>query len=167
VFGHPDETLALVDIFHPWLSVWLDTGDHKPLEVLHTDRGKPSPRIERWWLRFQQYKPHIVYQPGIQNAVDILSPKPGQTDIPRDSVEDHINSVIMDSLPPSITLQKNLNQNTIPHWRSSKTVSTLETRTLHWSPLKLSKMTFARNEVLFSETIVLQSQKLCTLAFFS
>ena len=81
-------------------------GDHKPLEVLFTDRANPSPRIERWRLRLQQYKPRIVYQPGIQNALDILSRKPVQTDTPRDPVEDHINSVIADSLPPTVTLQE-------------------------------------------------------------
>ena len=84
------------------------TGDHKLLEVLLTDRGYPSPRIECWRLRLQQYKPHTVYQPGIQNAADILSCKPLETDTPRDSVGYHINSVIcmVHSLPPAITLQE-------------------------------------------------------------
>ena len=51
-------------------------GDHKPLEVLLNGRGNASPRIERWRLRLQNYSPRIVFQPGIQNAVDILSRKP-------------------------------------------------------------------------------------------
>ena len=47
-------------------------GDNKPLEVLLNSRGNASLRIERWRLRIQNYNPQIVYQPGIQNAVDIL-----------------------------------------------------------------------------------------------
>jgi len=50
--------------------------------------------------------PRIVFQPGIQIAVDILPRKPVQTDSPRDPVEDHIDSIIVDSLPLAITLQE-------------------------------------------------------------
>lgn len=81
-------------------------GDHKPLEVLLNGRGNASPRIERWQLRFQNYNPRIVYQPGIQNAVDILSRKPVLVDSPRDSAEDYINTLIADSLPPAISIQE-------------------------------------------------------------
>ena len=59
-------------------------GDHKPLEVLLNGRGNPSPRIERWRLWLQNYSPCIVYQPGIQNAVDFLSRKPVTTNTTRD-----------------------------------------------------------------------------------
>ena len=72
--------------------------DHKPLEVLLNGRGSPSPRIERWRLRLQNYSPRIVYQPGIQNAVDFLSRKPATTNTPRDPVEKYVNSIIIDSL---------------------------------------------------------------------
>ena len=81
-------------------------GDHKPLEVLLNGRGNASPRIERWRLRLQSYNPRIVYQPGIQNAVDILSRKPVPDVTPRDPVEDYINSIIVDSLPPAISIQE-------------------------------------------------------------
>ena len=83
-------------------------GDHKPLEVLLNGRGNPSPRIERWRLRLQNYSPRIVYQPGIQNAVDFLSRKPVTTNAPRDPVEEYVNSIIVDSLPVAITLQEPL-----------------------------------------------------------
>ena len=81
-------------------------GDHKPLEVLLNGRGNPSPRIERWRLRLQNYSPRIVYQPGIQNAVDFLSRKPVPTNTPRDPVEEYVNSIIVDSLPSAVTLQE-------------------------------------------------------------
>ena len=81
-------------------------GDHKSLEVLLNGRGNPSPRIERLRLRLQNYSPRIVYQPGIQNAVDFLSCKPVTTNTPRDPVEEYVNSIIVDSLPSAVTLQE-------------------------------------------------------------
>ena len=81
-------------------------GDHKLLEVLLNGRGNPSPRIENWRLRLQNYSPRIVYQPGIQNAVDFLSRKPVTTNTPRDPVEEYVNSIIVDSLPSPVTLQE-------------------------------------------------------------
>ena len=81
-------------------------GDHKPLEVLLNGLGNPSPRIKPWRLRLQNYSPRIVYQPGIQNAVDFLLRKPVTTNTPRDPVEEYINSIIVDSLPSAITLQE-------------------------------------------------------------
>ena len=63
-------------------------GDHKSLEVLLSGRGNPSPRIERLRLRLQNYSPRIVYQPGIQNAVDFLSSKPFTTNTPRDPLKE-------------------------------------------------------------------------------
>ena len=81
-------------------------GDEKPLEVLLNGHGNASPRIECWRLRLQNYSPRIVFQPGIQNAVDILSGKPVPADTTRDPAEDYINSLIVDSLPPAISLQE-------------------------------------------------------------
>ena len=81
-------------------------GDHKPLEVLLNGRGNPSPGIEHWRLRLQNYSPRIVYQPGIQNTVDFLSRKPVLTNTSRDPVEDYVNSTVVDSLPSAITLQE-------------------------------------------------------------
>ena len=81
-------------------------GDHKPLEALLNGRGNASPRIGRWRLRLQNYSPRIVFQPGIQNAIDILSCKPVSADTTRDPTEDYINSLIVDSLPPVISLQE-------------------------------------------------------------
>ena len=39
-------------------------GGHKPMEVLLNGHGNPSPRIEHWRLRLQNYSLCIVYQPG-------------------------------------------------------------------------------------------------------
>ena len=81
-------------------------GDHKPLEVLLNGRGNPSPRIERWGLQLRNYSPRIVYQPGVQNAVDFLSRKPVTTNTSRDPIEEYVNFIIVDSLPLAITLQE-------------------------------------------------------------
>ena len=52
------------------------------------------------------YNPQIVYQPGSENAVDILLCKPVPADTPRDPVEDYINCITVDSLPPAISIQE-------------------------------------------------------------
>ena len=93
--------------FHFYLACQFDlVGDLKPLEVLLNGRGNPSPRIQRWRLRLQNYSPRIVYQPGIQNAADFLSCKPVTTNTPRYPVEEYVNSIIVDSLPSAVTLQE-------------------------------------------------------------
>ena len=56
--------------------------------------------------KLQNYNSRIVYQPGIQNAVDILSRKPVPVNTPRDPTEDYINSLIVDSLSHAITIQE-------------------------------------------------------------
>ena len=81
-------------------------GDHKPLGVLLNGHGNLSPRIKSWQLQLQNDSPRIVYQPGIQNAVDFLSRKPVTTNTPRDPVEEYANSIIVDSLLSAVTLQE-------------------------------------------------------------
>ncbi|XP_068685012.1 uncharacterized protein [Montipora foliosa] len=81
-------------------------GDHKPLEVFLNGQGNPSPRIECWRSRLQNYSPRIVLQPGMQIAVDCLSRKLMTTNTPRDTVEKYVNSIVLDSLPSTITLQE-------------------------------------------------------------
>ena len=110
--------------------------DHKLLEVLLNGLGNPSPRIERLRLRLQNYSPRIVYQPGIQNAVDVLSRKPVTTNTPRDPVEDYVNSIIVDCLPSTITLQELLlASKSEPTLKTTKECLDLGTGQLHQRPL--------------------------------
>ena len=48
----------------------------------------------------------FFYQPGIQNAVDVLSRKPVTTNTPRDPVKEYVNCIIVVSLPSAVTLQE-------------------------------------------------------------
>ena len=78
-------------------------GDQKPLEVVLNAVGTHHRESN---VGDQNYSPRIVYQTGIENAVDFLSPKPVTTNTPRDPVEDYVNSIVVDSLPSAITLQE-------------------------------------------------------------
>ena len=49
------------------------TTDHKPLLGLYRPGSRPPPRIERWALRIQHLNFHMRYEPGAQNAADVLS----------------------------------------------------------------------------------------------
>ena len=47
--------------------------DHKPLEIIYSNKSKPCARIERWILRLQPYCFKVKYLPGEQNMADSLS----------------------------------------------------------------------------------------------
>lgn len=48
--------------------------DHKPLtHIFNNARAKPTPRLERWSLRLQQFDFTLVYQPGASNIADPMS----------------------------------------------------------------------------------------------
>ena len=73
------ETLAIVwgvELFHLYLfgvPFNLIT-DHKTLQLIYNNpRSKPPARIERWFLRLQQYNFHVIYKPGGVDPADFLS----------------------------------------------------------------------------------------------
>ena len=80
-------------------------GDHKPLEVLLDAVGTHHRESNIGDYGYKNNRPRIVYQPGIQNAVDFLSRKPVTTNTPRDPVEDYVSPIVVDSLPCAMTLQ--------------------------------------------------------------
>lgn len=78
VYGH------VRDFFFTFRAAILTlVGNHKALEVLLNGHGNVSPQIECWQLRPQSYNPRVVYQPGIQNAMEIRSRKPVPEGPPR------------------------------------------------------------------------------------
>ena len=55
-------------------SVFTLVTDHKPLEFIFGNKqAKPTPRVERWALRMQSFRYHVVYEPGRSNIADPLS----------------------------------------------------------------------------------------------
>lgn len=59
------EALAIVwacEKFHVFLygKDFVMVTDHKPLETIYSPKSKPPARIERWALRLQPYRSHIV-----------------------------------------------------------------------------------------------------------
>ena len=84
--------------------------DHKPLEIIYSPKGKPSPRVLGWGLRLQSYNFQIHYMKGTTNPADILSRQPLNVQPSNAdescSTEGFINSVIANAMPKAITLSE-------------------------------------------------------------
>lgn len=81
--------------------------DHKPLVSVFTNvMAKPSPRIERWCLRLQQYTFGTVYRPGVNNPADYMSrhPIPSTCERGRKVTEDYVNYVCQSSCPKAVSV---------------------------------------------------------------
>jgi hypothetical protein len=83
----------------------LDT-DHKPLEVIHHPKAKPSARIERPALRLQQYQFKLRHRPGKTNPADVLSRKPLSTLEKNSIAEDYVNFLTDHLVPKSMNRQE-------------------------------------------------------------
>ena len=68
--------------------------DHKPLQLIYNNpRSRPPARIERWFLRLQQYDFHVIYRAGKENPANFLSRHP-QPKIPyHNMAEEYINFI--------------------------------------------------------------------------
>ena len=89
--------------------------DHKPLvSIFSNTQARPSPRIERWCLRLQQYNFNTVYRPGKDNPADYLSRHPTQSSCGRGKVvtEDYINFVCQNVCPKAVKLDDIIEETT-------------------------------------------------------
>lgn len=108
------EALAVrwaVEHFHLYLSGldFVVITDHKPLvNIFSNVLAKPSPRIERWCLRLQQYNFTVIYQPGVNNPADYISRHPLKSDSVKNEkvTEEYVNFVSEVSCPKAVTLQE-------------------------------------------------------------
>lgn len=109
------EALAVrwaIEHFHLYLygSTFKVVTDHKPLvHVFKSTTAKPSPRIERWCLRLQQYTFEVEYRPGVNNPADYMSRHPSSlNNYSRISkvAEEYINFVCETVCPKAITLKE-------------------------------------------------------------
>ena len=75
---------------------------------LLSNRGNPTPRIQRWLLQFQPYNYIIKYEPGYMNASDVLSksPLPNDTNTVSKDIKHFINNIISDAVPLSVSLDE-------------------------------------------------------------
>ena len=79
--------------------------DHKPLQLIYNNpQSRPPARIERWFLRLQQYDFQVIYKKGSDNPADFLSRHP-QPKVPKRSIaEEYMNFVTVHATEAAIPL---------------------------------------------------------------
>lgn len=83
--------------------------DHKPLEVIYSQRSKPCARIERWVLRLQPYDYHVVHIAGKQNIADSLSrllSERSQNEIHEHESEEYVRFIAVNATPVALTTRE-------------------------------------------------------------
>ena len=108
------EALAIVwscEKFHLYLyGIEFDLiTDHNPLEVIYSEKSKPSARIQRWVLRLQSYAFRVIYRPGKDNVADSLSrlvKRSEKTALRRNVAEAYIRFVASEDAPEAITIKE-------------------------------------------------------------
>ena len=104
------EALAIVwgiEHFHLYVfgAPFILVTDHKPLQLIYNNpHSRPPARIERWFLRLQQYDFQVIYKKGSDNPADFLSRHP-QPKVPKHSIaEEYINFVTVNATEAAIPL---------------------------------------------------------------
>ena len=79
--------------------------DHKPLQLIYNNpQSRPPARIEKWFLRLQQYDFQVIYKKGSDNPADFLSRHP-QPKVPKPSIaEEYMNFVTVHAAEAAIPL---------------------------------------------------------------
>lgn len=83
--------------------------DHKPLEVIYSQRSKPCARIERWVLRLQPYDFRVVYIKGKQNIADSLSRLLSDTtskERHQHESEEYVRFIAVNATPKALTTRE-------------------------------------------------------------
>ena len=80
--------------------------DHKPIEVIYSDRSKPNARIQRWVLRLQQYNFTIRHITGTINIADSLSRLPAAMATTSSVTEEYGWNVVAAATPQVIPTER-------------------------------------------------------------
>ncbi|XP_028516760.1 uncharacterized protein K02A2.6 [Exaiptasia diaphana] len=113
MFASEEKVAAVVITIPPQNIAELET-DHKPLECIFSRTSKMSARIERWVLRMQGYRYHVVYHPGKTYIADCLSRlNQANGKDPSGATEDFIRLIAAENTP--CVMNGNLRKT--PSWR--------------------------------------------------
>ncbi|CAB4009826.1 Retrovirus-related Pol poly from transposon [Paramuricea clavata] len=103
-----EEALVGIEYFHLYLygATFTLYTDHKALEVIFGNPiSKPPARIERWFLRLQQYKFRVVYKSGSTNPADYLSRHPPDSKQKQTNIADkYVHFVTHTEVLPALTV---------------------------------------------------------------
>ena len=106
------EALAIVwgaEHFHIYLygSQFTLHTDHTPLQLIYGNPYSNLPlRIQRWFLRLQQYNFSIVNKPGSENPADYLSRHPIVTSPKPSIAEEYVVFVSRNDVPKAVSLDE-------------------------------------------------------------
>jgi hypothetical protein len=79
--------------------------DHKPLELIYNNPlSRPPARIERWFLRLQQYDFQVIYKKGGDKPADFLSRHPELKVPKRSMAEEYMNFMTVNAVQAAIPL---------------------------------------------------------------
>ena len=92
-------------LLHVFGATFTSITGHKPLELIYNNPLSRLPaRIERWFLRLQQYDFQVIYKKGSDNPADFLSRHPEPKVPKRSMAEEYMNFVTVNAAQAAIPL---------------------------------------------------------------